>query len=163
MIRLPSADAIAALIAMAMLAGAGLAGYQHARSACEAEQQRTRADLADQHRASLARAISQAEEQAREDAAILQAAAEREAARQPITRTLTREVTRYVASPAYPDCRLDDCELCLAHAAAAETDPTGCPCGPDDPMPSAGGPGAADQGRAAGGLRGDGSPAAYMP
>jgi len=163
MIRWSSAELVATLIAGAVLLGAATAGYQHARAKCEAEQQRQRAELAEQHHASLQRAIEQAEAMAREDAAILQAAAAREAARQPITRTLTREVTRYVASPVYTDCRLDDCELCLARAAAAGTDPAGCPCGPDDPLPAAGGPGAADQGRAAGGLRGDGGAAAHMP
>ncbi|MGE0082006.1 MAG: hypothetical protein AB7U81_11975 [Thiohalomonadaceae bacterium] len=164
MIRWPSAELVATLIAGAVLLGAATAGYQHARAKCEAEQQRQRAELAEQHHASLQRAIEQAEAMAREDAAILQAAAERESARQTITRTLTREVTRHVASPVYTDCRLDDCELCLARSAAAGApDPAGCPCGADDPLPAAGGPGAADQGRASASLRGDGGPAAHLP
>jgi len=113
-------------------------------------------DAAAERLASVARAIEQAQAQAAIDAAILRDAVQIERAVITRTQTRTREVIRYVDTVAdYRLCRLDDCGLCHARAAARDADPTACACDADAALPGAAGAGG-DDGRAVDRLRGNG-------
>lgn len=122
---------LTALITLAFALLAVFAGYKLGYHEAE------RAVLKAQSQA-VARAITQANALNAEDAAILRA---NETTRT-ITRTRTvyrtKEAARHVAkNPDLYGQRLNACGLCLARSAAADTDPSACPCRADGAVPAA--------------------------
>ena len=145
------------LVALVLLIAGGLWAYNKGATDCRIEAQA-------KHTESLTRAIAQANEQAAIDASILQAASERKATHEVRTQILTKTVTRHVASnPIFYDCVIDACGLCLATAAANATDSTGCPCGVDASLSSAGSATERDNGGIAEIVHRDSQQAAQLP
>lgn len=147
------------LALVTLLVGAGLGSTLYAYNSGYRAAER---DAAAQRVAAVEQAVAQARAQAAVDAAVLRNALEQE--REVVVRTQyrTREVIRYVEVEVqndadYHQCRLDDCGLCYARAAAGDTDPTACACIVDAAMPGAADAGR-EHGRAAGDLRGDSGP-----
>lgn len=137
------------LVGSSLLAGLYLSSYYTGYQAAER-------DAAVERLVSVQRAIDQAQAQAAIDAAILHDAVLIERAVITRTQTRTREVIRYVDTVAdYRQCRLDDCGLCYARAAARDADPSVCACNTDAALSGAAGAGG-DDGGAADGIRGDG-------
>lgn len=121
-----------ALIGASFWAGWYTSGLRY--TAILSEQARTAAlDKA----AALQRSIQESERLRAIDNSIAFAAAERQQKQNAQKTKIATEVTRHVSRPDYHDCPLDDCELCLANAAARGHDPSRCPCQPHAALPAA--------------------------
>lgn len=127
----------AGLLALALLTGSFMAGWKIKNLSCTAAMAEQARSAAIDKTAAIQRSIEEANRLRAIDDSIAFAAAKRQVRETTQQTRISTEVARHVSRPDYHDCVLDDCELCLANAAATGSDTAACPCPPHAALPAA--------------------------
>jgi len=125
------------LLALALLTGSFMAGWHIKNLSCTAAMAEQARSAAIDKTVAITRSIEESNRLRAIDDDIAFAAAKRQARETTQQTRISTEVARHVSRPDYHDCVLDDCELCLANAAATGSDTHACPCPPHAALPDA--------------------------